>query len=227
MKFIVIGLGNFGSSLSHRLTSLGHEVIGVDQKLEHAEKYKNQITHTMALDATNPEAIKQLPMKDVDAAIISIGEDEGAAIMTTALLKQMQVKRIICRVTSPLQKMVLETMNITEFVYPESSSAERLAFKLDLPGVINSFQVTEDYRLLEVAAPSRYIGSRISDLDLGKRYELVLVTIMKDVVEKNVFGNNKTAHKVMGIISPDTVLVEGDILLLFGAPVNLESFIES
>ncbi len=227
MKFIVIGLGNFGSSLSHRLTSLGHEVIGVDSNLEHAEKYKNQITHTLALDATNPEAIKQLPMKDVDAVIVGIGEDEGAVIMTAALLIQMKVKRIICRVTSPLQKMVLETMNITEFVYPESSSAERLAFKLDLPGVINSFQVTEDYRLLEVAVPSRYIGSRVSELDLGNRYELVLVTIMKDVMEKNIFGNDKKAHKVMGVVSPDTVLVEGDMLLLFGAPANLESFIES
>ena len=75
--------------------------------------------------------------------------------------------------------------------------------------------------------PSRYIGSRVSELDLGNRYELVLVTIMKDVMEKNIFGNDKKAHKVMGVVSPDTVLVEGDMLLLFGAPANLESFIES
>ena len=78
--------------------------------------------------------------------------------MTTALLKQMDVKRIVCRVTSPLQKIVLEAMNISEFVYPESSSAERLALKLDLPGVIDSFQISMNYRLLEVAVPERYVG---------------------------------------------------------------------
>ena len=227
MKFIVFGLGNFGSALSQRLTSLGHEVIGVDLRLEMAEKLKNHITHTIAIDSTNPEGMKQLPIKDVDAAIVGIGENEGAAIMTTALLKQMNVKRIICRVTSPLQKMVLETMNITEFVYPEASSAERLAFKLDLPGVINSFQVTEDYRLLEVAVPDRYVGSRVSELNLGSRYQLVLVTILKDIVEKNVFGNSKKSHKVMGVIPPDTELKKEHLLLLFGAPANLEAFIES
>jgi trk system potassium uptake protein TrkA len=65
-------------------------------------------------------------LKDIDAAIVGIGEDEGAIIMTTALLRQIGVPRIICRVTSPLQKIVLEAMNVDEFVYPEASSAERL-----------------------------------------------------------------------------------------------------
>jgi trk system potassium uptake protein len=227
MKFIVFGLGNFGASLSNRLTSLGHEVVGVDEKLELAEKLKNKITHTIALDSTNPEGMKQLPINDVDAAIVGIGENEGAAIMTTALLKQMGVKRIICRVTTPLQKVVLEAMNIQEFVYPEASSAERLAFKLDLPGVINSFQVTEDYRLLEVAVPSRYIGSKVSDLNLATRYQLVLVSIIKGVLEKNIFGSDKKTKKVMGIVPPETELTKDDQLLLFGAPSNLESFIES
>jgi trk system potassium uptake protein len=227
MKFIVFGLGYFGSSLSEQLVALGHEVIGVDRKLETADKYKHAITHTIALDATSKEAIAQLPLKDIDAAIVGIGEDEGASIMTTALLKQLKVKRIICRVTSPLQKVVLEAMNIKEFVYPESSSAERLALKLDLPGVIESFQISTDYRLLEVAVPELYIGSTITDLDLASRYRLVLVTIIKNVLQKNVFGTDKHDLKVMGIVSPATVLQSGDILLLFGAPKDLESFIES
>lgn len=226
MKFIVFGLGNFGASLSHRLTALGHEVIGVDQQLELADKLKNKITHTIALDSTNPEGMKQLPLKDVDAAIVGIGENEGASIMTTALLKQMELKRIICRVTSPLQKVVLEAMNINEFVYPEASSAERLAFKLDLPGVINSFQVTEDYRLLEVAVPSKYIGKKVTDLNIETRYQLVLVTIIKDVMEKNIFGKDKKTEKVMGVVPPGTILSKGDLLLLFGSPANLENFIE-
>ena len=226
MKFIVFGLGNFGASLSHQLVELGHEVIGVDSRMELVDKFKHSITHTIALDATSKEAMSQLPVHDVDAVIIGIGEDEGATIMTTALLKQMNVNRIICRVTSPLQKIVLEAMNIQEFVYPEASSAERLALKLDLPGVIDSFQINPNYRLLEVAVPERYVGKKIEELDIPDRYKFVLVTIIKMVSKKHLFGDNRNEMQVIGIIPAGTILRSGDILLLFGAPKDLETFIE-
>jgi trk system potassium uptake protein len=226
MKFIVFGLGNFGAAVAHNLVQLGHEVIGIDNQMAMADKYKHSITHTIAMDSTNREAIKQLPLDGLDAAIVGMGEDEGATILTTALLKQLDVKRIICRVTSPVQKIVLEAMNITEFVYPESSSAERLALKLDLPGVIDSFRIHPDYRILEVAVPERYVGRSIEELNFNK-YNLVLVTIIKPIVQKNVFGGDRNDLKVMGIVQPETILKHKDILLLFGTPADLESFIES
>ena len=226
MKFIVFGLGSFGASLANQLVQLGHEVIGVDHKLEMVDKIKHSITHAVALDSTSKEAMEQLPIKDVDAAIIGIGEDEGATLMTAALLKQIGVKRIVCRVTSQLEQVVLEAMNIEEFVYPEASSAERLALKLDLPGVIDSFQINSDYRLLEVAVPKRYINKTVEQLDLAKKYRLVLVSILKKVIKKSLFGQDKGELKVMGIVPLDTILSEGDILLLFGAPPDLEDFIE-
>lgn len=226
MNFVVFGLGNFGAALAKQLVALGHEVIGVDQRMEMVDKYKHSITHAIALDSTNKEAVEQLPLKDIDAAIVGIGENEGAIIMTTALLKQMGVKRIICRVISPVQKIVLEAMDIQEFVYPEAYSAERLALKLDLPGVVDSFQINSDYRLLEVAVPGRYVGNSIIELDLAQRYQLVLVSILKRVSKKNIFGNDNSELKVMGIVPPETILQEGDVLLLFGAPRDLENFIE-
>lgn len=225
MKFIVFGLGNFGAALSEQLVQLGHEVIGIDSKLETVDKYKHSITHVIALDSTSKEAVAQLPLADVDAAIVGIGEDEGATIMTTALLKQMNVPRIICRVTTPLQQIVLEAMNVTEFVYPEASSAERLALRLDIPGVLDSFQISPEYRLLEVETPRRYAGSTIEELKLADRYRLVLVSIMKNVSRKSIFGSNKNELKVVGIVPPATVLETGDVLLLFGSPADLEVFI--
>jgi trk system potassium uptake protein TrkA len=192
MKFIVFGLGNFGASLATQLVQLGHEVVGVDQDLQRVEKVKHNITHAIALDGTSKEAVEQLPVKDIDAAIVGIGENLGASILTAALLKQMGVKRIICRVTSPLQKVVMEAMDIQEFVYPESFSAERLALKLDLPGVIDSFQINPNYRLIEVQVPQRYTGRTVKDLNLADRYKLVLVTVLKKVIQKNIFGNNKS-----------------------------------
>ncbi|HZH36573.1 MAG TPA: TrkA family potassium uptake protein [Flavisolibacter sp.] len=226
MRFIVFGLGVFGAALSHELVKLGHEVIGVDEKMELVDKFKHSITHAIALNATSKEALAQLPLGDIDAAIVGIGEDEGATIMTTALLRQMGVGRIVCRVTSPLQKVVLEAMNIEEFVYPEASSAERLALKLDLPGVIDSFQIHPDFRMIEVAVPDRYVGRTIEDLNIASRYRLVLVTIIKRVAKKHIFGDERTEMQVMGIIPEGTVVKRGDILLLFGTPRDIELFLE-
>ncbi len=225
MKFVVFGLGNFGAALCEQLVQLGHEVIGVDHRMEKVDKFKHTITHTIALDATSREAVEQLPISDVDAAIVGIGEDEGANIMTTALLKQMGVKRIISRITSPLQRVVLEAMALEEFVNPEVYSAERLALKLDMPGVIDSFKVTNDYRLLEVSVPRRYAGDTIAELNLGSRYGLVLVTVMKKMSRKNIFGNEHAELQVMGVVPEDTLLDRDDILLLFGSPKDLERFV--
>jgi trk system potassium uptake protein TrkA len=226
MKFIVFGLGNYGAALSTKLVVLGHEVIGVDKKMELVEKLNHQITHAIALDATSPDAIKALPLNDVDAVINAIGEDEGVNIMTTALLKQRGVKRIICRVTSPLQQTVLEAMNVKEFVYPEGDSAERMAYKLDLKGVTDSFKISDKYKLIEVELPKRYDDQKISDIDFLGKYHIQPVTIVREMQSRNILGTVRTTRVVQGVLTPDTILHKGDKLLLFGDVVNLEKFME-
>lgn len=226
MKFIVFGLGNYGAALSSKLVVLGHEVIGVDKKLMLVEKLNHQITHAIALDATSPDAIKGLPLRDVDAVINAIGEDEGVNIMATALLVQSGVKRIICRVTSPLQQTVLEAMNIKEFVYPEGDSAERMAYKLDLKGVTDSFKISEKFKLIEIELPKRYENSKIMDIDFLEKYRIQPVTIVREMQSRNILGTVRTTRVVQGVLTPDTVLQRGDKLLLFGDVVDLERFME-
>ncbi len=226
MKFIVLGLGNYGTALSSKLVVLGHEVIGVDKKMELVEKVNHQINHAIAMDATSPDAIKGLPLRDVDAVINAIGEDEGVNIMATALLMQSGVKRIICRVTSPLQQTVLEAMNIKEFVYPEGDSAERMAYKLDLKGVTDSFQISDKFKLIEIELPKRYEDKTIAEIEFLQKYAIQPVTIVRETESRNLLGTIRKTRVVQGVLSPDTLLRKGDKLLLFGDVVNLERFME-
>lgn len=225
MKFIIIGLGNFGSSLGGKLVELGHEVIGVDVSMERVERWKNKITHTIALDASNPEALQTLPIMDVDAVIVAIGEQEGTIIMVAALLKQAGVERIICRVVSPLQKTILETMNLNEFVYPEESSAARLAYRLDIKGVIDSHRVTKNHQIIEAYVPERFIGKKVEDLNLI-RYNVTLVSIARMVEEKNILGNKARTSKSICKVSPEFEMLEKDTLILFGQVEDLETFLQ-
>src|SRR5689334_14125917 len=102
MQYIIIGLGNFGSTLGTELTAMGHEVIGIDTSIEKVEALKGAISHTICLDATELPALQTLPLKDTDIVVIGIGEDFGSSVMTTALFKQLNVKRIIARAISPI-----------------------------------------------------------------------------------------------------------------------------
>jgi trk system potassium uptake protein TrkA len=225
MKFIVFGLGSFGASLATKLVALGHEVIGIDKSIEVTERWKDNITHTIALDASSRDAMLTLPLKEMDCAVVAIGETPGISIMISALVKQLGVKRIICRVVDETQQTVLESMGIDEFTYPESDSAERLAYRLDLKGVVESYKISDEYHLLEVAVPDRYVGTRVSEINFVGEHKVQLLTVIRPEKQRNLLGTVHTVRKAQGIITSDIELTKEDTLLLFGEVKMLEEFI--
>lgn len=216
MKCVIIGLGNFGSSLGEKLTQLGHEIIGVDHKMEKVEALKEKLTHTVRLDCTDHQAVSSLPLRDTDLVIICIGENEGDNIMATALMKQMKVKRLISRAINPLHTTVLEAMGIEEIVHPEGESAERWAQKLNITGVIDSFEVAENYNIIEAEVPETFVGKTLAEIGITGTYHVLVLTTIKTRKEKNIIGGPREVKKVQGVATSSTVLNEGDILVLYG-----------
>ena len=123
MKYIIVGMGNFGGFLATRLTEMGHEVIGVDSSEVKIEQVKDKITHAILMDATDSVTVKTLPYKDADAVIITIGENVGASIMVTAIFKQLNVERLISRSINDVHETVIKAIGVSEIVHPEEDSA--------------------------------------------------------------------------------------------------------
>lgn len=215
MKFIVFGLGIFGKSLSVRLTELGHEVIAIDKNAQKVEQLKEKITHTVCMDSTDREAVSALPMKDADAVIVAIGEDEASSLLTAALLKQLKIKRIIGRVVSDLQKTVLEAMQIDDYVLPEEESAEKLAIRLSNKGVVDSFTVSERYSIIEIKVPEKYVGKTLEEVDFPNKYQVIVLTTLS-VSKRSDEGITKITKRANGLAMPETLLNENDIMVLFG-----------
>lgn len=223
MKYIVLGLGHFGRSLGIHLTELGHEVIGADRNIQIVEQLKDKITHTVCLDTTDKEAVSSLPLKECDAVIVAIGEDEGASLLTTALVKQFGVKRIIGRVVSDLQRTVMEAMQIDEYIMPEEEAAERLALRLDNIDIVDSFKVSDKYSIIETKVPAKYVGKTLMEANLTNTYKVIVLTTIT-ISEKNKgSGHNKLAS---GIAKSDTMLHENDLLVLFGEITDIKKLIE-
>lgn len=225
MKYIVLGLGHFGRSLGIHLTELGHEVIGADLNIQIVEQLKDKITHTVCLDTTDKEAVTSLPLKDSDAVIIAIGEDEGASLLTTALVKQLGVKRIIGRVVSDLQKTVMEAMQIDEYIMPEEEAAERLAMRLDNIDIVDSFKVSDKYSIIETRVPPKYVGMTLKDADLTNRYKVIVLTTVTLTGALNK-GKSEQRKEASGIAKSDTILKENDLLVLFGELGDIKKLIE-
>lgn len=218
MKFLIIGLGNFGTSLAEKLTQMGHEVIGVDKQIEKVEAIKDKIAYAICLDCKHQTAVKSLPLKNTDVVIVSIGEDEGANLLTTALMKKMNVPRLISRSVSPIHETILETMGIAEIVRPEEETAERWAKKLTTTGIIDSLELTDKYSIMEIKVPKHFSGKTIQEIGFNKNYNILVLTIMKNVKEKTILGvfPGISKHQIQGIAKADTILYENDIMVLYG-----------
>jgi trk system potassium uptake protein len=216
MKIIVIGLGNFGSAVATKLSTLGHEVIGVDSQMQRVENVKDKITYAIMLDCTDIQALKTLPIHESDVVLVAIGEDFGASILTTAILKKMDVKRLVSRAISPIHRTILEAIGVIEILSPEEESAERFVKKIDMSNVLDFLDVSEDYAIVEAVIPSKYIGLSIRDIDIRKKYNVNIMTIKRDREKKGMMGKQYIQSEVIGVVSPDYVFEANDVVLIFG-----------
>lgn len=224
MRVIIFGLGNFGHSLALSLTESGNEVIAVDKNMNKVEMVKDKVAHAICLDSTNELAYEALPLRDSDLAVVAIGENEGAAIITSAILKRYKNIRIISRSLSPIHDTVLQAMDIDQIIHPEQEAAERLTRKLNLKKVVDNYIVDEHYSISEIRVPMEMIGRTILELQFRERHGLNIITILRHKEKTNLLGRKISYQEAIGLPRPDTRLEDGDVLVVFGANRRIEIF---
>lgn len=130
MKYLVIGLGNFGSTLACKLTDMGHDVIGVDSSEHRIEEIKEKIAVSYILDATEKHSLRSLPLDEIDCAVVAIGQSMDSSLRAVASLKELKVAHIYARALDVTHKSILKAMNIQKVFIPESFAAGIIAEKL-------------------------------------------------------------------------------------------------
>jgi trk system potassium uptake protein TrkA len=227
MKYIVIGLGYFGSKLATNLTSMGHEVIGIDNHFERLEELKNSVTTVMKMDATNVNAVKTLPLNDTDAVIVAIGEDVGSSILTASILKNLNVKRIIGRAINQVHQNILNQIGIEEVVLPLEDSAMHVASMLQLKNTLRLTELNDDYAVAEIIVLPKYIGHAVETISINERFNLKLIAVKvapKEGFLSSIFRRN---YRVEISFDPFETLKEKDVLVLAGKIADIKQFVES
>lgn len=225
MKYLIVGLGNFGASLGEKLTAQGNEVIGIDNSMTKVDAMKDKISHAICMDATDMHTVSGLPLKDTDIVIVAIGEDQGANIVVTALFKNLKVKRLISRAINPLHETILQAIGVDEIVHPEEETAERWAKKLCLNGLVDSFALNADFSIVEVTVPKQYIGKTVKEVNFREKYNILILTTIKNQEEKSIIGKQRVTCKVQGVASPDLLLEEDDVLVIYGSNKDISLFL--
>lgn len=216
-KFAVIGLGRFGQKLAAALTMSEAEVIAIDQNREIVEEMRDQVSLAVRLDSTDEDALRSQGVDKVDVAIVGIGQGGRSfesSILTVVNLKTMGVPLIYARAESLIQGQVLSKVGATEVIYPEIESAQRWAYKLITPQITDKLDFAPGYSIASMVAPESFDKQAIMDLQLRQKYHVNLVSIKRG--EKSGF-----VDEIINVPLAETVIFEGDILMVAGRDVDL------
>lgn len=222
-KFAVIGLGDFGKSMAVSLTEKGGEVIAIDQSMDLVDEIKDQVSYAVRLNSTDEKALKSIGIDNVDVVIVAMGEHFEETILTSVLLLQMGIKKIVAKASSKIQEKILLKLGVHQVVTPEFDMAARLASTLFDEDVLDFMAVGEGYNVMQVKAPDMFIGRTLKDINLRVKYNLNLITIKKIYKSE---GENITQQKISGIPTADTVIEENDVLILLGKDKDIQKIID-
>lgn len=199
MRYLIIGLGIYGSNLARDLTDMGHEVIGADIRSANVEAVKDYISTAYILDSTDEPSLAALPLKNVDLVIVAIGENFGASVKTVALLRKLGIRKIYARAIDELHQSILEGLKVERILTPEQRAAHDLVNEMELSSQVASLRIGHDTFAVRFVAPGIFHHMRYADIDADTLRGLRFITAARPSSKNNILG---ISHTVM-----DTLLV--------------------
>ncbi|WP_317968437.1 TrkA family potassium uptake protein [Paenibacillus sp. CCS19] len=176
-QYAVIGMGRFGSSVAATLSNLGFDVLAIDSSEQRIQEASHFVTHAVSADSTDEEALRALGIRNFDVVVVAIGQDIQASILTTLILKDLGVPRLIVKAQTELHGKVLSKIGADKVVYPERDMGMRVAHHLISPNIVDFIELSEDYSILELHAPSQMVGRNLKQLDIRPKFRCNVMAI--------------------------------------------------
>ena len=196
---LVVGLGRFGSALAETLVNLGHEVLGVDSDAENVQRNADVLTHVVEADATDEDVMQQLGAGEFGRAVVGIGTDLEASILTTSLLVDLQVPDIWAKAITVAHGRILERVGAHHVVFPEHDMGRRVAH-LVTGRMLEFVPLDEGFALVELKPPKQVVGRSLGDAQVRSRHGVTVVCIKPE-------GGSFTYATQETVPGPDDVLV--------------------
>jgi trk system potassium uptake protein TrkA len=215
-RFVVVGLGNFGSATAESLHNAGHDVTTVDIDEDAVDRMADRVTRAIVGDGRNIDVLRRIGAEKADAGVVSTGDDITASILASLALRDLGVAELYVKVISHEHARVLEQMGVTETVFPERESGLRLATRIANRMILNFVSIGPGFGVQEMAVPEGWIGKSLRDLALPRKFRVTIIAI-HDVLQ----------DEIQPVPDPDAPLKESDTILVLGKEKDLEKLARS
>ncbi len=221
----VIGLGRFGYSVAETLVKMGYEVLAIDSDEDKIEAVSDFATYAVECNATDGKALKAVSTQNVDAAVVSIGENIEASILIVMALKELGIEHIYAKAVTPTHGKVLENLGVSRVIYPERDAGVRLAHSLIAPKILEYLELAPGYCISEFPVPGKLVGKMLGDPKIRTDYRVNIVAIRRKIFTK-IKGEFKTEESFNFNPSPNDRIEKGDILVVIGRDKDLDRLSE-
>lgn len=202
-SYLVIGLGRFGGEVARQLSALGNEVLAMDTNSELVQQISEEVTHATVADGTDKGVLKALGARNMDCAVVAIGDNLAQSVLVTMNLKELEVPYVVCKAHDEVHRKVLEKLGADRVIIPEKENAVRLARKLSSNNLLDYFELDDECSIVEMRAPKSWYGQSLKELNVRAKLGINIIGIRQN-------------GKINTVPSPDYRFTEGDIVVLMG-----------
>jgi trk system potassium uptake protein TrkA len=206
----VIGLGRFGTALALELVKTGREVLGIDSDERLVQSNAEALTHVVQADSTDEATLRELGITEFDSAVVAIGSDLEASILTASLLLQLGVPEVWAKATSVSHGRILEQLGVHHVIFPEMDMGRRVAHMVSGES-LDYIQLDEDFVMAKTEVPEGFNGKTLADMKFRSNHGVTVVATRKE-------GDSYTPS------FPETVLSTGDVMIVAGRTSKVEDF---
>lgn len=207
---VVIGLGRFGGAVADSLLRLGHEVLGIDESAAVVQHWADRLTHVVQADTTNGEVLRQLGVADFGRAVVGIGDDIEASVLTVLALEELGIPDIWAKASTAKHGRILERTGAHHVIYPEAAMGERVAH-LVTGKMIDFIEFDDGFAIAKTNTPREACGKTLNESALRSKYGVTVVGI-------------KRAKADFTYAKADTLVESGDLLIVSGPTALVERF---
>jgi trk system potassium uptake protein TrkA len=207
---VVIGLGRFGGAVAESLVRLGHDVLGIDESAEIAQEWSDRLTHVVQADTTSPEVLRRLGVAGFGCAVVGIGTDMEASVLTVLALADLGVPEIWAKASGPRHGRILERTGAHHVIYPEANMGERVAHMVS-GQMMDFIQFEDGFAIAKLRAPREAVGKTLGECALRSRHGVTVVGV-------------KPPREAFVPAQADTRITRDAVLIVFGATKDVEAF---
>ncbi len=207
---VVIGLGRFGSAVAESLVQLGHDVLAIDEDADLVQSWATRLTHVVEADSSEVEVLRRLGVQDYAHAVVGIGTDMEASVLTVLALSELGVADIWAKAVNDRHGRILERTGAHHVVYPEAAMGERVAH-LVTGKMMDFIEFDDGFAIAKTRAPRVTVGMTLEESGVRTKYGITVVGV-------------KRPRTDFTYAKPETVVERGDLLIVSGPTRLVEKF---